>query len=242
MSMNAWFVQVSLELLNELMRDPAPVPDLFEAPGPSAALGSIGSNPQMQQRLQAKGPQLLESALAGLKPDQREPIARRLAALGVSTEAFEAGTGGAALGKLMAERVRSQQQSARPAGAGASITLGKSWQGVHFLLCGEAEPGAAILSQAVMGGIEVGEDEYGYGPARYLTPDKTVEIARELGGASLESEMEARFDPARMTAAGIYPAQWQKADLDWLLESFRELREFFAAASQNRLAVISCIV
>ncbi len=241
MSMNARFVAVSPELLNELLRDPAPVAELFDGE-PAPSLGAIGRNPQMQQRLQAMGPQLLEAAMTGLKPDQREAIARRLAALGVSTETFKAGTGGAALGKLMAERAENRQTSARAAGAGPSITLGKSWHGIHFLLCGEAEPGAAILSQMVMGGVELGEDEYGYGPARYLTADQIAEIARELAGVGLEAEMKARFDPARMTTAGIYPTQWQPADLDWLMDGFRELREFFAAASRNQLAVITCIV
>jgi hypothetical protein len=42
---------------------------------------------------------------------------------------------------------------------------------LHYVLCGEAEPGADLLSQAVLGGAAFGEDDEGfsgYGPARYF--------------------------------------------------------------------------
>src|SRR5713101_847513 len=78
----------------------------------------------------------------------------------------------------------------------------KAWHGVHYLLCGDIEPGSAIPSQAVMGGVELGED-LGYGPARYFETGKVNQIAQALSAANLEAEMIARFDPVKMTSLGI---------------------------------------
>ena len=95
------------------------------------------------------------------------------------------------------EFLGASQAPAGPAsrGKGADISLDKAWHGVHYLLCGEAEPGSSVLSQAVLGGTEIGEDEMGYGPARLLTVQQVADTARELSRAGLETEMKARFDP-----------------------------------------------
>jgi hypothetical protein len=90
----------------------------------------------------------------------------------------------------------------------------------------------------VIGGTEVGED-LGYGPARYFEADKVHEIANELGRASLEAEMIARFDPVKMTTLGIYPGGWKPGDVDWLMEEFRRLRQFYADASAGKFAVVA---
>jgi hypothetical protein len=65
-------------------------------------------------------------------------------------------------------------------GVRGSLSLDKVWHGVHFLLCGKAEPDADPASQAVLGGEEIGEDDFGYGPARYLTPAQVAEISAIL--------------------------------------------------------------
>ena len=87
------------------------------------------------------------------------------------------------------------------AGERAGLSLDKNWHGVHYVLCGEAEPGVQLLSQAVMGGVELGDDEgfSGYGPPRYFTPAKVAELAQVLSQPELESESAARFDAARMS-------------------------------------------
>ena len=64
-------------------------------------------------------------------------------------------------------------------GKGTSISIEKAWHGLHYLLCGEVEPGSRPLSQAILGGAEVGED-MGYGPARYFTLTQVAGIADEL--------------------------------------------------------------
>ena len=143
------------------------------------------------------------------------------------------------------EFLGASQAPAGPAsrGKGADISLDKAWHGVHYLLCGEAEPGSSVLSQAVLGGTEIGEDEMGYGPARLLTVQQVADTARELSCAGLETEMKARFDPDRMGDAGIYPDGWNSTGaLDWLLEEFHHLRDFYADTCAHQFAIVTCIV
>jgi hypothetical protein len=44
-----------------------------------------------------------------------------------------------------------------------------------------------------------------------------------------------------MTQLGIYPGVWESDDLDWLIEAFRTIRDFYAEASQAEQAVVTLI-
>ena len=81
----------------------------------------------------------------------------------------------------------------------------------------------------------------GYGPARFFAPAQVVEIAGALQSPGLEQQLSARFDAATMTQLGIYPGVWESDDLDWLIEAFRTIRDFYAAASQAEQAVVTLI-
>jgi hypothetical protein len=96
----------------------------------------------------------------------------------------------------------------RSAGARAVLSLDKAWHGVHYVLCGEIEPGAALLSQAVLGGVELGDDEgsSGCGPARYFTAAQVGELGQALSRPELESEAAGRFDAVRMSQPGFIQA------------------------------------
>ncbi len=129
------------------------------------------------------------------------------------------------------------------AGKGRTLSLEKAWHGLHFLLCGEAEPGSAVLSQVILGGEELGDDFSGYGEARYFSVEKVAEAARELSRPELEAEMKARYDPERMSKLGLYPSGvWKREGPEWLLEAFAPFRSFFAEAAAQGLAIVTCIV
>jgi hypothetical protein len=128
-----------------------------------------------------------------------------------------------------------------PQATGAALSMEKAWHGVHYLLCGEADPGRTILSQAILGGTEFGDD-LGYGPARYFALAKVSLTARELSQDEIEGEMRARFDPLQMSRAGIYPRLWAPADVLWLMEEFRRFRDFYVNAGAGQFAVVTCIV
>lgn len=180
----------------------------------------------------------------------RDRLKESFARMGIDPDALARGEGGDALIKVMEERSRALQAvlgSRKQAGTGsqpsskrASISIDKAWHGVHYLLCGKAEPDSSTVSQAVMGGTEIGED-LGYGPARYFEPDKVAGIARELSRANLEAEMTARFEPDKMASLGVYPGQFLTGDEKWLMDAFRQLRQFYVDASAAKLAVVTCL-
>jgi len=114
---------------------------------------------------------------------------------------------------------------------------------VHYVLCGEVEPGAALLSQAVLGVVELGDDEgfSGYGPPRYFTAAQVTEVSQALSLPDLESQAAARFDAARMSQLIIYPC-WRPSDAEWVMDSFRRLREFYSDAAGQGRAMVTCLV
>jgi hypothetical protein len=255
--MLAVFVQVEPGRLAEIIKDPERITELFDSDesagglsrGPLAQAGPVGETTELLQRT----PKILAASMAMMDPAMRERLKERLAAAGINTDAMTAGGKDAdALLKLMREpgqalaaMVGAPQSSKTPGGSGkarqgAKISLEKAWHGVHYLLCGDVEPGSAIPSQAVMGGVEVGED-LGYGPARYFEAGEVNQIAQALSAASRETEMIARFDPAQMTSLGIYPGGWKASDVDWLMEEFRRLRIFYEDASTAKLAIVTSL-
>jgi hypothetical protein len=244
MSMIARFVQIKPAVLKTLLDDPASVESIFEDEGAGAAPAAAMEN--MRKLLASRAPALLAGGLPGMDPKMREALTERLERLGVNLETLKSGRGGDALVNLMMSRLGQRQPpaaaGAAPQAKGADISLDKGWHGVHYLLCGAAEPNSTVLGQAVMGGTEIGEDFGGYGEARYFTPDQVTETARELGRADLETEMKTRVDPARMLSAEIYPGGWDVTSADWLFEEFHKLRDFYADASANGLAVLTCIL
>jgi hypothetical protein len=250
MSMMGRFVQVSPDRLKQIIDDPSDVEELFVSEQAAKAMPNFMG--ALQGRMRALTPQMLASSIAGMPPELRDRLTQSLKNLGIDPDALARGEGGNDLAKLMAQRMQTlglklPGQPPAPAGTatpspkgGASISLDKAWHGVHYLLCGKAEPGADLASQAIMGGTEVGDD-LGYGPARYFEADEVAAIARELSRPNLEAEMMARWDRDKMVALGIYPAGFEPDDDKWLMDAFRNLRQFFVDASAAKMAVVTCI-
>jgi hypothetical protein len=167
---------------------------------------------------------LLGEGLATAPPEIRRMLEAGLAA----------GRGGEAIQQLL------ERQAAGP----VRLDLEKAWHGVHYLLCGSPEPGESLLSQVVMGGAPLNEDEEGlagYGPARYFVAMQVEAMARELNRPGLDAEAEERFDAARMSQLNVYPG-WQAMDRAWAMEGVRNLRAFFTDAAQRGRAVVTSLV
>jgi len=249
MSMTAQFVQVSAAQLAALAEDPESVEDLFASDAVSpAAMGKLLNPAEAQrQRVIEGGPQMLESTLARLDPTMRDAMSKRLGQLGLDVAGLGKGEGGEALLKLMMARAgRAAGGGTAGQGAsasrGATISIDKSWHGIHYLLCGATEPTTALISQAIMGGTEIGDDFSGYGLARYFAVDETAAISSELSRGNLEAEMTRRYNPAQMTRLGIYPNGWSGPDAQWLMREFRNLRSFYADATTKGFAMLTCLV
>jgi hypothetical protein len=238
--------------LTEIIADPDLVTELFDESerAPSVTMQTLAeqvTNDPMKNELIRRASEILRSSIGTMEPAMRELVQKSLGAAGIKPEDLMSG-GSAKLLELMRQRAQAMNahvQSSRAGGstgaqspAGAVISLEKAWHGVHYLMCGATDPGSTLLSQVVMGGTEVGED-LGYGPARYFEADKIPDIVRELTGAGLEPEIRARFDPAQMTTAQIYPFGWQPSDLKWVMDEFHKLRQFFIEAGAAKYAVIT---
>jgi hypothetical protein len=241
MSMNATFVQVDQTEIVKFQADPSLVEALFEdeslaLPPAFAALTKVA-----EERLRTMGPQMLASTLAQFDPAMREQLEK---SIGRTTEALAAGKGGDDILKLMQERAARSGRGRSPGKARAVLSLDKAWHGVHYLLCGEVEPGPALLSQAVLGGVALGDDDEGfsgYGPARYFTAGQVAELSQALSGPEVESEAAARFDAGRMSEINIYP-RWRPSDAEWVMDAFRRLRDFYADAAGQGRAMVTCLV
>jgi hypothetical protein len=250
MSMMAQFVQVTPDLLNELMEDDSRVAELF-MPDSIKSRAQVHIPEQLRKQAMARLPQMLASTADRMPPNVREALEQRLKALGTSLEELQTGKGTESVLQMM-ERSRERLMSlGAGAGGGASaltgkranISLDKAWHGLHYLMCGQMEPDSTPLGQAVLGGTEIGDDDSGYGPARFFSVQQVAQIARELASPGLETAMTARFDPRKMNDVEIYPRGWDTAGaLNWLLEEFHHLRDFYAEASARKFAIITCIV
>jgi hypothetical protein len=239
MSMNATFVQLDQAELSRLQADPSLAETIFQnRPLVPPAFAAVAKT--MQDRVRATGPQFLAGALSSLDPRIRQRLEERL---GSTTSDLAGGAGGEAILKLMEEgRARGAGLWAEP-GTRPVLSLDKAWHGVHYVLCGEVELGTALLSQAVMGGVELGEDEgfSGYGPVRYFTPAQVTALSQALSRPELEQEASARFNAARMSELHIYPG-WRPSDAEWVMNGVRRLRDFYLDAAANGRAIVTCLV
>jgi hypothetical protein len=240
MSMNAMFVQVPDAEIARFEADPDSVEALF-ANQTLPTTGLLNMTAAMQDRLRAIGPQTMAATLSRLPDPLRQQIQ---ASLDRTTAAMASGQGGDDILKLMQKHLA---RRAEPVGGKREVlSLEKAWHGVHYLLAGAAEPGPELRSQAVLGGVELGDDPEGfsgYGPARYFRAAQVRELSEELRRPEVESEAAARFDPAKMSQLQIYPG-WRAGehDKEWLMDAFQRLRDFYLSAAAQGRAIITCLL
>ena len=238
--MNAIFVQVEDAEIARFEADPDSVETLFADQALPAA-GLLNMTAVMQDRIRAMGPQTIAATLSRLP----EPLRQQLeASLGRTTAAMAAGEGGDDILQLM------EKQLARRAAPGGGkrevLSLEKAWHGVHYLLAGTPESGPELRSQAVLGGVQLGDDPEGfsgYGPARYFRAAQVRELSEELRRPEVEAEAAARFDSAKMSELRIYPG-WRAGDQDkqWLMDALQRLRDFYSSAATQGRGLITSLV
>lgn len=126
----------------------------------------------------------------------------------------------------------------------ASVCLEKSWHGLHFVLTnGSAWADESPLDFLAAGGVPVGEEDVGYGPARVLLPNDVVRLNAALS-ALTDAEFARRFDLKGLEDADIYPQIWDEP-LEDLLEEygdyFRATKALVQRAAQEGLALLVTI-
>jgi hypothetical protein len=131
----------------------------------------------------------------------------------------------------------------RPPDPDRSIDIEKAWHGLHFLLTGTADEGEEPACFLLRGGEDL-DDE---GLTRALRPGQVRRFSQYL--AALEADdLAARYDPERMTRLEIYPDTiWKRtaapgeSPLEWLMDSFEEVRQFLDKAAASGDCVIITI-
>ncbi len=103
--------------------------------------------------------------------------------------------------------------------AGASVSLEKSWHGLHFVLTGSAWGGEPPFDFIGTGGEPIGNEDVGYGPARVLLPDQVALLNAALSNVT-EEEFARRFDLESLEKEQIYPQIWDE-ELEDLLEEYQ---------------------
>jgi hypothetical protein len=122
---------------------------------------------------------------------------------------------------------------------GVHIDLDKAWHAIHFLMNGQTWEGTGPLFDAVLGGETLGQEDVGYGPARFLTPEEVKVTAQALNEVSASDLLE-KFDAQELNDNNIYPGYWTGKEIDhqYVRENFVRLVEFFRSAAQSDDALL----
>jgi hypothetical protein len=120
------------------------------------------------------------------------------------------------------------------------LDVDKAWNGIHFLLTGDAAQGALPLGFILCGEPLVDVD-VGYGPARAFDADQVRAIAAALEPLTRD-ELGKRFDPAQLREHSVYPGfrdGWdQPDDRDYLLDHYENLRAFVLETAEAGAGMI----
>jgi hypothetical protein len=124
------------------------------------------------------------------------------------------------------------------------LDIDKSWHVIHFLLTGETWEAAPPLGNAVLGGQVLGEQDVGYGPARFLMPAEVQEAINALN-ALPTTDLYMRFSFPALRAAQIYPDIWDEDDeatkaeeWEYVMWNYDKLVAFFHAAAEQGDAIL----
>ena len=108
----------------------------------------------------------------------------------------------------------------------------KTWDILRFLLSRAGAPVDVVLG----GTVFAADDDWGYGPPRYLTPAEVAEASAFLSSTPYD-DLIPHFDAAEMARTGVYPGV-EQADLRWPESWYENLVTFFAGAAKAGDAVV----
>ncbi len=129
------------------------------------------------------------------------------------------------------------------------IDLDKTWEAIHYLLCGSslAETDTAMDNQSKLDGVIFNhqlideEQDLGYGPASYHTPAQVQTISSQLNNINI-AELERNYKGENLDTAGVYPQIWSEEESkEYLFDNFKTLIVFYNEAVKNQEAVLSFI-
>ncbi|MFJ1567794.1 YfbM family protein [Streptomyces erythrochromogenes] len=134
----------------------------------------------------------------------------------------------------LADEIRDAQEGSAPAPAGARhFTTQQTWHLLGFLLQRSAFP-----VDIVHGEETLATDDWGYGPPRYLTPDR-VRLAADALQQTTYDQLIQGVDPFELVKAEVYPQIWDSpASLEWARDLFTPLADLFRDAASGGHAML----
>jgi len=142
---------------------------------------------------------------------------------------------------LFENRIDAEENFEEP----SSCDIDKSWDALSFLITGvgptELDKARPPLTWTIFGAYILDENQdLGYGPANYLTPEQVKELNNALKKLS-DLDLQKNYDFEKMNNLDIYPNFWtdQRDEMTYLLQHFSKLKDFYATAAINDQAVIS---
>ncbi|MQY06675.1 YfbM family protein [Actinomadura macrotermitis] len=116
--------------------------------------------------------------------------------------------------------------------------IDKTWQALDFLLHRAGFPVDIAYGEEQIPGA----DAWGYGPPRYLTPER-VRAAVAAFPAFPHHALAEGVTPADLAKADIYPhIVWERGEpLEYVTYHYASLVEFFQAAARDGHAVVTWI-
>lgn len=126
------------------------------------------------------------------------------------------------------------------------VDIDKSWDGILFLLTGNslANSYEHPLAKVLFSGQLIDEEQdLGYGPAHYLTPEQVVDLNNQISTLT-EADLKKKYDPQKMTKQGVYPSVWQEGDdeeFGYLMDYFKMVQEVYSEAAKNGEAIITYV-
>ena len=123
------------------------------------------------------------------------------------------------------------------------VDIDKAWAGIIFLLTGQNFDNATHpLSKVLFSEQFIDEEQdLGYGPAQYLTPEQVKELNDQISKISIE-ELSKKYDAKKMIELEVYPNVWEnEEEVSYLTDYFETIQEVYAEASKNGEAIITFI-
>ncbi len=121
------------------------------------------------------------------------------------------------------------------------LDIDKSWDGIIFLLTGQSVQNASgdFVKLIFSGNLIDPNQDLGYGPAHYLNPNEVSELYAKLQQINTE-QLKINFNAPIMNTLEVYPNIWDDGQLaiDYLIDNFINLRNFYADAAKKNQAII----
>ncbi|MEU0451188.1 YfbM family protein [Streptomyces tendae] len=135
----------------------------------------------------------------------------------------------------LVEEIQDAEEETEPTPADARhFSTYKAWDMLRFLLARVEFPVNVIQGEEQF----AEKRDWGYGPPRYLRPER-VKLAAEALRATSYDQLLRGVDPAELTSAEVYPLGWgEPGALEWGRHWYGDLTQFFEAAAGADDAVI----